>query len=276
MSKKEKSKCLNWFQSYFSCYKSVDQVEDESSYEHLEPYEALYTACPPGAYNQCDEKFRSMRGQHATFGLGMKFWFSEPLFGVIPGVQRTCVGFCGGKKPNPAHADSLDHTQCVHIEFDPNVVTYRDLVKYFFANHDSSRRHLFKEFESLILYHDAEQKEIAVEELDISCRDRPCFTRVAPARHFYLADDEHQKYILLNYPALMEALHLVVGREMIYSHRATVLNGFMAGCASVQEFEKIKADLMLPQHVVIFLRRVIEANQPKVLDFPQFKIKLRL
>ena len=75
----------------------------------------------------------------ATFGMGC-FWGVESLFGATKGVIRTRVGFTGGNKDSPVYKNLGDHTEAVELDYDPNVVSYEDLLNIFWSNHDPSAR----------------------------------------------------------------------------------------------------------------------------------------
>lgn len=75
----------------------------------------------------------------ATFGMGC-FWGAESLYGATKGVIRTRVGFTGGKKENPAYKNLGDHTEAVDVDYDPNIVSYEQLLELFWSNHNPSAR----------------------------------------------------------------------------------------------------------------------------------------
>ncbi|ONK80200.1 uncharacterized protein A4U43_C01F15000 [Asparagus officinalis] len=72
----------------------------------------------------------------AVFALG-SFWRSEAAFGCVPGVVRTSVGYSGGTKSNPEYRNVGGHAECVRVEYDPDVIQYKQLLDVFWANHDS-------------------------------------------------------------------------------------------------------------------------------------------
>ncbi|XP_020579252.1 peptide methionine sulfoxide reductase A5 isoform X2 [Phalaenopsis equestris] len=72
----------------------------------------------------------------AVFALG-SFWRSEVVFGCLPGVVRTLVGYAGGTKANPEYRNLGNHAECVQIEYDPTLISFKQLLDVFWASHDS-------------------------------------------------------------------------------------------------------------------------------------------
>ncbi|WVZ21982.1 hypothetical protein V8G54_000526 [Vigna mungo] len=83
------------------------------------------------ALDQSDQE----RLQVAVFALG-SFWRSEAVFGCLPGVVRTTVGYAGGSKSNPEYRSLGDHAESVKVEYDPQLITFRELLDIFWSSHD--------------------------------------------------------------------------------------------------------------------------------------------
>jgi peptide methionine sulfoxide reductase msrA/msrB len=136
----------------------------------------------------------------ATFGAGC-FWGVEAAFRSIPGVTDTRVGYMGGRSPHPTYeqvcAGGTGHTEVVQVTYDPERVSYEELVRSFWALHDPTASHK-AQYRSVIFYHTPDQREIA----KYSKRDlagsgkhaRPIVTAVIPAPSFYPAEEYHQRY----------------------------------------------------------------------------------
>lgn len=146
----------------------------------------------------------------ATFAGGC-FWGVEYNFGRVPGVRATRVGFMGGRTRNPSYKqvcyENTNHAEVVQLKYDPEKVTYEQLVKIFFLLHDPTTLNrqgpdVGSQYRSAIFYHSPEQKEIAEEikrELNASGRfRRPIVTEIAAAKPFWKAEDYHQQYIEKN------------------------------------------------------------------------------
>jgi len=136
------------------------------------------------------------------------FWHSQEAFRPLKGVISTTVGFMGGTKENPSYEDVLTHTtghvEVVHIEFDPEQITYEELLKVFWEKHDPTQLDrqgpdIGENYRSVIFYHSPEQKSAAEkskEKLQKSGKyDKPIVTVIEPASRFYKAEEYHQKYL---------------------------------------------------------------------------------
>jgi peptide-methionine (S)-S-oxide reductase len=143
----------------------------------------------------------------ATFGAGC-FWGVEELFRNIPGVISTSVGYTGGTTENPTYedvcTDKTGHAEVVDIDFDPNEVSYSDLLKVFFENHNPTTLNqqgpdVGTQYRSAIFYHDDEQKNQAEQmkkKLDQSGKlHKPIVTEITAAKTYYPAEEYHQKYL---------------------------------------------------------------------------------
>lgn len=178
--------------------------------------------------------------ERATFGMGC-FWGADALFGGTKGVLRTRVGYAGGTKDNPKYRDLGDHTEVIEIEFDPQVISYKQLLDLFWNNHEYGlTKKMKKQYMSLILFHSPEQKVIAEqsrEEEQVNRAPEVIITELAPASTFYPAEDYHQKYRLQQHKDLCAALGL--NTELLQtSFVAAKLNGYVAGVGGVTQYLK--------------------------------------
>lgn len=143
----------------------------------------------------------------ATFASGC-FWGVEATFRQIPGVISTRVGYTGGDFKNPTYkdvcTDRTGHAEAVEVEYDPAKVSYDDLLKVFWENHDPTQLNrqgpdFGTQYRSAIFYHSAEQEQAArksKEEMEKSKRfSRQIVTQIVPATTFYEAEDYHQQYL---------------------------------------------------------------------------------
>lgn len=142
----------------------------------------------------------------ATFGAGC-FWHVEDLLRKTKGVKSTQVGYIGGKLANPTYeevcTDTTGHAEAVQVDYDPNEITYDELLKVFWSNHDPTSLNrqgpdVGNQYRSAIFFHNEEQLQIAQkskEELEKSGKfHKPIVTEIIPAPEFYKAEDYHQKY----------------------------------------------------------------------------------
>jgi peptide-methionine (S)-S-oxide reductase len=139
------------------------------------------------------------------------FWCLEAVYDEIKGVQSVESGYAGGHVENPSYREVCNgdtgHAEVVQVHFDPNVVSYRDLLNVFFAIHDPTTLNrqgadVGTQYRSAIFYHDEEQKKIAEELIkDLNSQniwDRPIVTQVEKLDKFYMAEDYHQEYFARN------------------------------------------------------------------------------
>ena len=148
--------------------------------------------------------------QTATLAGGC-FWCLEAVFDQVKGVHGVESGYAGGTMPNPSYREvcggDTGHAEVVQVHFDPNVVSYRDLLNVFFAIHDPTTLNrqgadVGTQYRSAIFYHSDEQKQIAEELIkDLNAQkiwDRPIVTEVIKLDKFYMAEDYHQEYFARN------------------------------------------------------------------------------
>jgi peptide-methionine (S)-S-oxide reductase len=145
--------------------------------------------------------------EKAIFAAGC-FWGVEAAFRAVPGVLATTVGYTGGSFPDPTYKDVCSgrtgHAEAVEVEFDPARVSYPDLLRVFWENHDPTTLNrqgpdVGSQNRSAIFYLTPEQKAAALaakEELERSgVHRRPIVTEITAAVPFYRAEDYHQQYL---------------------------------------------------------------------------------
>ncbi len=145
--------------------------------------------------------------EKATFGAGC-FWGVEATFREIPGVLEAASGYAGGHLDNPTYkdvcTDRTGHAEVVELDFDPERVSYEDLVKAFFALHDPTQVNRQgpdhgTQYRTVIFTHSPEQVEVAQrvkKELGASGKYRkPIATEIVPATTFWKAEEYHQRYL---------------------------------------------------------------------------------
>jgi peptide-methionine (S)-S-oxide reductase len=178
------------------------------------------------------------------------------MFGVVPGIIFTKVGFSGGSKKDPTYRSLGDHTECVELEYDPQQTNYEELLKVFWNNHDPTG-HLPRQYMSAIFYHDEEQRHSAENSMAAEKKKKSGITTsIMPALTFYDAEDYHQKYLLQQHPALCNMLNLDPSKEaLIASHVAARINGYVGGYGSMDAFEKEWPTLGISEKCAEFVRR---------------------
>jgi peptide-methionine (S)-S-oxide reductase len=142
----------------------------------------------------------------ATFGAGC-FWGVEVEFRNTPGVTDAAVGYMGGGLDHPTYedvcSDRTGHAEVVQVEFDPDEVSYEQVVERFFDLHDPTQLNrqgpdVGSQYRSVVFFHDPEQQRAAEAVRDrVGKRlDRPVVTQVEPASTFWRAEDYHQQYLV--------------------------------------------------------------------------------
>ena len=143
----------------------------------------------------------------ATFAAGC-FWGVEATFRKIPGVRSAEVGYTGGATETPSYEEvcggRTGHAEAVHLLFDPDQVTYEQLLDAFWAIHDPTTTNrqgpdVGSQYRSAIFFHDAGQEAAArasKERLEAAGQWRdPIVTEIVPAGAFTRAEDYHQQYL---------------------------------------------------------------------------------
>ena len=146
------------------------------------------------------------QSQKATFGAGC-FWGVEAAFRRVPGVTGTAAGYMGGTLHHPTYrdvcTDTTGHAEVVEVVFDPEKVTYENLMDVFWNIHDPTTPDkqgvdIGTQYRSAVFYHSPDQKvlaEASKEHLNRSGRfRRPVVTEIVPAQIFWRAEEYHQRY----------------------------------------------------------------------------------
>jgi len=145
--------------------------------------------------------------EKATFGAGC-FWHMEEVFRSIQGVVSTTVGFMGGNAKDPSYMEvsqkKTGHAEVLHLEYDPALVSYKELLNIFWENHDPTTHNkqgpdVGDQYRSVIFFHTPQQEKVAKktkEELGKSGKFKdPIITEVVSAGEFYKAEEYHQRYL---------------------------------------------------------------------------------
>ena len=191
----------------------------------------------------------------ATFGMGC-FWGPDARFGAMPGVVRTRVGYAGGTKPDPSYYALGDHTEVVQVEYDPDALSYEDLLDVFWEHHAWTTAGK-RQYRGVVLAHDDDQRAAAEQSRDdLGARTgRAVETAVESLSRFHLAEDYHQKYELRTLPAVADELEDRYGDALVDSTVAARLNGFAAGHGSDEQRRDLLASLDFPPSVIDEVRR---------------------
>ena len=152
-------------------------------------------------------------GAHiALFGMGC-FWGAERKFWQVPGVLVTAVGYAGGLTPNPSYEEVCSgmtgHAEVVRVAFDPEIVSYEQLLRLFWESHDPTQgmrqgNDVGTQYRSAIYWTTAAQRKAAEQSRDAyasalaAAGHRAVTTEVLPIPEFYFAEGYHQQYLAKN------------------------------------------------------------------------------
>jgi len=156
------------------------------------------------------EELHENRLEKATLGGGC-FWCLEAVYQDVEGVVDVENGYAGGTLANPTYEavcrGTTGHAEVVQITFDPDVITYREILEIFFAIHDPTTPNrqgndIGTQYRSVIFYHSPDQHKVAQEVMaeiaEADLWDGPLVTELTPAPTFYPAEDYHRRYYKAN------------------------------------------------------------------------------
>jgi len=139
------------------------------------------------------------------------FWCLEAVYDQLKGIQDVVSGYSNGAVHNPTYEQvctgMTGHAEVVQVKFDPEVISFQDVLDVFFTIHDPTTLNrqgadVGTQYRSAIFYHSPEQKEIAERTISVINNahlwDHPIVTQVQPIDTFYAAEDYHQEYFANN------------------------------------------------------------------------------
>lgn len=157
-----------------------------------------------------NKNFENQNFETATFGGGC-FWCTEAVFKQLKGVINTTVGYSGGNVENPTYEQvctgKTGHAEVCQVVFDPQVISYTELLDVFFKTHDPTTLNrqgadVGTQYRSVIFYHNEVQKNSALEFIAKLEREKvfynPIVTAVESLKNFYKAEEYHQDYFEKN------------------------------------------------------------------------------
>lgn len=155
---------------------------------------------------------------------------------------RTRVGYAGGRQENPDYGHIGDHTETVQVDYDPQRITYAQLLDLFWQNHKPTGRSWSRQYMNAIFYHDDRQRQLAMDsKMAIEKKmGRKVKTEVVPLRTFTMAEDYHQKYILKQHFALKAEMSRFypIHRDFVDATAVARLNGYAAGYGSKHQLSR--------------------------------------
>lgn len=152
----------------------------------------------------------SSKTDTATLGGGC-FWCLDAVYRGLKGVTKVESGYAGGHAPEPTYEQVCrgvtGHAEVVQVTYDPDEISYRDILEVFFTIHDPTTLNrqgadVGTQYRSIVLYHDKEQKKVAQEVVKgftaEGLFDDPIVTELAPLDEYFPAEEHHQDYFARN------------------------------------------------------------------------------
>lgn len=155
--------------------------------------------------------------------------------------MRTRVGYTGGSTPDPTYHRLGDHTETVQVDFDPERISYEELLAVFWSAHDPRRAPWSTQYKKVVFVHDEEQRAAAertrgrmAQALGAEVR-----TEILPAARFYRAEGYHQKYRLRGSRSLAAEYQAIYPLEAAFVDSTAVarVNGYLDGYGSLEQLE---------------------------------------
>ena len=155
---------------------------------------------------------------------------------------RTRVGYAGGRMDAPSYNNMGDHTETVQVDYDPERITYAQLLDIFWKSHRPTRRSWSRQYMNAVFYHDEQQRQLAMaSKADLERKiGRTVITEVVPLLSFTMAEDYHQKYILMGHNELSNEMASIYPshRDFVDSTAVTRLNGYAGGNGSRDQLSR--------------------------------------
>ena len=182
----------------------------------------------------------------AVFGGGC-FWCTEAVFKMLRGITSVLPGYAGGTTKNPIYEEvssgNTRHTECVEVKFNPDEISYRDLLTVFFGSHDPTTLNkqgndVGTQYRSAIFYTTEEQKKTVenfIKELNGSNKEgKSIVTEVVPLDIFYMAENYHKDYYERNKEAPYCELVINPKLEKVQKNFANLLKNNNTKITSLQ------------------------------------------
>ncbi len=148
-------------------------------------------------------------------------------------MVRTAVGYSGGQSVNPDYRNIGDHSEVIQVEYDPQRVSYEELLQVFWESHDPNYDSYLRQYRNAIFYLDNKQKRAAEQSRQLVKQEvsGPVYTAIEAAGTFTLAEDYHQKYLLRKAEGLLQEVQAIYPEEsdFVSSTAAARINGYL-GC----------------------------------------------
>ena len=194
------------------------------------------------------------------------FWAPDCMFGAMDGVVRTRVGYAGGTTEYPTYRNLGDHIETIQIDYDPEKISYEQLLDIFWNSHKPTRTVWKRQYTSALFFQDDNQEKLTRESREkiASKLDEKVNTELIGLKMFHMAEMYHQKYHLQGYEGLMIEYRDIYNNsigDIINSTSAARVNGFIGGYGDISQFEKVFSDLGLSDDSFKLLTNIIKRNR---------------
>ncbi len=179
-------------------------------------------------------------------------------------MYRTRVGYTGGSTKDPTYQNLGDHSESLQIDFDRTVVSYEDLLDYFFDNHKPFSPPWSVQYKSAIFYANEDQK-LAAEKKKAALEEEngtTIYTDILPLETFYLAEPYHQKHDLRKHPLLVQELEARYPtlEEFLAAPSVTWINSYVWGCGLLDDLLEDLPSFGLSLEAEEFLKKIVGNN----------------
>lgn len=146
---------------------------------------------------------------------------------------RTRVGYAGGQTASPTYSNIGDHTETVQVDYDPELISYDQLLNIFWKNQKPTSQRVSRQYMNAVFFHNEQQRQLAMASKNAVEKKMGSTvrTKVAPIRSFTMAEDYHQKFTLKGQTLLKNEIMQIYPREQdfVNSTAAARLNGYVGG-----------------------------------------------
>lgn len=180
---------------------------------------------------------------------------------------RTRVGYAGGTTPAPTYASLGDHTESIQIDFDPEVITFEELLAIFWESHEPTIESRSQQYRNVLFFH-SEQQLLAAEASSTAIGTEigePVATPIEELQAFHRAEDYHQKYRLRHSGIVYEELAACFQSEgeFVDSTAAARLNGYVGGHGRLEQFESERDLFGLSEAALAVVQELVETTEAK-------------
>ncbi len=171
------------------------------------------------------------------------------------------MGYAGGSRPDPTYHALGDHTETLQIDYDPEKVSYAELLEVFWTSHHPTHRAYSRQYMSAIFYADEAQRRIALESRDrrADFTRTQLFTELSPLEAFYRAEGYHHHYYLRQHAELVAELRGYTEAQFEDSTVAARMNGYVGGDGTPEGLEAELRSFGLSEAAERTLRALVKA-----------------